>query len=398
MPCSTEFGFFAEMLKEFQMPVEMIASSADLEKFFSKFLHALDEEKPIVYSNNFTEFTNHYWPKRIYRIQNFCLHFILFQLPKEGKITYMVIGPYLVSGIPCLDEFYAPEDAPNDIQTIDDELLLRVVDVFLKSFYNEKDSIPIQNIKIPDTCDVVSVTQSFSDGAQEDPLKAIQMVEKYYHNEYELMKLVSLGLWHRAEVFANEFFEQKNFYRQLPGQDELESKKVQCYDLNTLLRKSAESADVHPIHIENLYSQLIQKISRIQSTQDIPSMQREIVRKYCQLVQIHSLKGYSPIVQKVLTYVTSNLAGDLTLNAQANLLNVNPSYLSALFKKETGVTLTEYVKQRRIGQAAFLLNTSNMQIQTIAEMCGISDVNYFTKVFKKIIGKTPKEYRDKTSQ
>ena len=44
--------------------------------------------------------------------------------------------------------------------------------------------------------------------------------------------------------------------------------------------------------------------------------------------------------------------------------------------------------------ALFLLNSTNMQIQTIAQYCGIPDVNYFTKTFKKYIGKTPKEYRE----
>ena len=78
------------------------------------------------------------------------------------------------------------------------------------------------------------------------------------------------------------------------------------------------------------------------------------------------------------------------------MLNVNASYLSKLFKKETGITLTEYVAKKRIEQAAFLLTSTNLQIQTVAQNCGIYDVNYFTKLFKKHTGKTPKEYREST--
>lgn len=397
MPYSPEFDFFAEILKDYQLPVTLLKSSEDLKSFFDGFLQSLDQDKPVNVTTNFREFTNQYWSKTIYRIQNFCLHFILFQVPDAKQTTYLAVGPYIVSDIPYLDQFYAPEDATNDIPTFDDKPLLRIVDVFLKHMFREENNIPIRNIKIPETCDLETVTQNLARHTQEDPIETIRMVEQYYHNEYELMKLVSQGQWHEAESFANVFFEQKNFYRLATGENALETKKIQCYDINTLLRKSAESADVHPVHIENLYSQLIVRISRVDSEKDIPGLQREIVRKYCQLVQLHSLKGYSPMIQKVLTHISSNLAGDLTLNAQANLLNVNPSYLSAQFKKETGTTLTEYVKQKRIGQAVFLLSTSNSQIQTIAEMCGISDVNYFTKVFKKIIGKTPKEYRDTMS-
>ena len=73
--------------------------------------------------------------------------------------------------------------------------------------------------------------------------------------------------------------------------------------------------------------------------------------------------------------------------------NISASYLSALFKKETGVTLTEYVNEKRIKYAMQLLATTKIQIQTAAQHSGIDDVHYFTKLFKKYTGKTPKEYR-----
>ena len=123
-----------------------------------------------------------------------------------------------------------------------------------------------------------------------------------------------------------------------------------------------------------------------------------MIYKYCDLVKKHSMKNYSMMVQKAITLIDSDLTADLSLHKQAELLNVNASYLSSLFKKETGVTLTEYVSKKRIDHAAFLLTSTNMQIQAIAQHCGIFDVNYFTKTFKKIIGCTPKEYRLNTRQ
>ena len=122
---------------------------------------------------------------------------------------------------------------------------------------------------------------------------------------------------------------------------------------------------------------------------------KEMVRKYCLLVKNHSMKGYSLLIRKVLTQIDYDLTADLGLKNLATQLNVNSSYLSTLFKKETGSTLTEYVNQKRIEHAVFLLNSSSLQIQMIAQYSGIPDVNYFTKTFKKIIGITPKEYRDK---
>jgi YesN/AraC family two-component response regulator len=56
--------------------------------------------------------------------------------------------------------------------------------------------------------------------------------------------------------------------------------------------------------------------------------------------------------------------------------------------------LTEYVNRKRVEYALSLLNTTSLQVQTIAQQCGIMDVNYFTKTFKKYIGMTPTRYRD----
>ena len=91
--------------------------------------------------------------------------------------------------------------------------------------------------------------------------------------------------------------------------------------------------------------------------------------------------------------VDSDLTADLSLSAHAEALGVNASYLSALFRRETGQTLSDYVARARAEQAVFLLNTTRMQVQSIAQHCGIQDVNYFTRLFKRVMGKTPTEYR-----
>jgi hypothetical protein len=66
---------------------------------------------------------------------------------------------------------------------------------------------------------------------------------------------------------------------------------------------------------------------------------------------------------------------------------------ACIMEKCTGVTLTEYIRNKRLHHAAHLLRTTNLQVQTIATHCGITDLQYFSKLFKKETGKTPKEYR-----
>ena len=81
------------------------------------------------------------------------------------------------------------------------------------------------------------------------------------------------------------------------------------------------------------------------------------------------------------------------LKSLAAMCFISPSYLSALFKQETGSTLIDYINTQRVNRAAQLLVQNNHTIAAVAEEVGILDVNYFTKIFKKTLGVTPTRYR-----
>ena len=161
--------------------------------------------------------------------------------------------------------------------------------------------------------------------------------------------------------------------------------------MNTLLRKAAENGGVHPVYLDGASSTFAKEIEQISSTAEIHTLMGKMFRSYCRLVKKHSIKGYSSPVQKAITFIDADLTADLTLSRLAAMQNISPAYLSTLFKKETGQTLTEYVNEKRIKLATRLLDTTSLQIQTVAQHCGIFDVLYFSKLFKKHTGKTPKE-------
>ena len=75
-------------------------------------------------------------------------------------------------------------------------------------------------------------------------------------------------------------------------------------------------------------------------------------------------------------------------------MSVNASYLSTLFKKEMGMPLTDYVNRQRIELSQRLLLSTDMPIKSVALQCGIPDVYYFSRLFKRIVGTTPKVYRE----
>lgn len=108
----------------------------------------------------------------------------------------------------------------------------------------------------------------------------------------------------------------------------------------------------------------------------------------------YSFLKYSAHVQQAMTIIENDLTQDLSLKAVSSVLGINPSYFSTIFRKETGIVFTEFVNIRKIEQAKKLLLSTSLQIQTIAQHCGILDVNYFTKLFRKYTGFSPSAFRN----
>ena len=174
----------------------------------------------------------------------------------------------------------------------------------------------------------------------------------------------------------------------------LRSKKNNLLAFNTICRKGAERGKVHPIHLDEMSRRMAIKIENMTAPEQDRELHRELLKKYCTMVQHNSVAGYSPTMQRIINYISQHLfEPELTLQSTAKDLSLNKSYLSAAIKKETGSTFTEYVNDNRLERAIFLLNTSDAQIQDIASACGIPDVTYFTRIFKNKKGMTPSQYR-----
>lgn len=101
----------------------------------------------------------------------------------------------------------------------------------------------------------------------------------------------------------------------------------------------------------------------------------------------------NPIVQDAIWYIRQHFADDINLNVVAHHVNVSSPYLSAILKKALGINFTEYLLELRLNRAKELLKNHQMKIYEVADECGFIQAKYFSKVFKKYVGVTPKEYR-----
>ena len=103
------------------------------------------------------------------------------------------------------------------------------------------------------------------------------------------------------------------------------------------------------------------------------------------------------IIYEVKQYIDENYSMNLSLDLLAAQVHLSPSYFSKLFKREMGENFSTYILNTRIEQAKLLLQTTDKKAYEIAEAVGIYDPVYFSKIFKKVTGVKPKEYRSQTN-
>ncbi len=101
------------------------------------------------------------------------------------------------------------------------------------------------------------------------------------------------------------------------------------------------------------------------------------------------------LVVKAQTYIQENFQKDLSLDEVSRQLDLSPYYFSKLFKEETGCNFVEYVTELRITKAKELLKQEDRSMKEICASVGYGDPNYFSRIFKKHVGVTPTEYRDR---
>jgi two-component system response regulator YesN len=104
--------------------------------------------------------------------------------------------------------------------------------------------------------------------------------------------------------------------------------------------------------------------------------------------------AYSFIVKKSITFIQQNYTRNITLSDAAKNAEVSHSYLSFIFKQETGINFNAWLSKYRVGEAKKLLEETNLRIYEVAERVGFSNPYYFSKVFKEFTGMSCKEFRN----
>lgn len=142
-------------------------------------------------------------------------------------------------------------------------------------------------------------------------------------------------------------------------------------------------------------NEIYNKLSILDNKNDIKDLLVSYTKTVVDYFSEKNKPGCRKVINDIKSYVNINYFNDISLRQISKEFYMNESYLSDLFKKETGSSFSSYLSNVRIDQSKELLRQRDLKTQDIAEMVGYNNSRYFIKVFKKNTGMTPSEYRER---
>lgn len=347
--------------------------------------------------SNMLEKANKELPILIFK-DEFMAEYCLLLLPKKWQkkydSTYFLIGPVLFDTVTnieiskILERHHLPSNLYNDFL----EFYNRIPHIPSRDFWISLLEPLLDEIYDGNTHrEYYECNQSFMESYEiKDSGFSLETIEARYEAEHQLLAAVQTGNFDEAIKCHSKFAQ---FKIPLRATDSLRSRKNLTLTLNTLFRKSIEVSHVHPYYIDRVSSDFSIKIEKAVNESQLESIALQMLRKYCSLVKSFSTKDLSALVEKCVHQIHFHYSDPLSLEILAEANAVSTSYLSTLFHKETGKTITNYINETRINRSLLLLNTTTLSVSEIASQCGFSDANYYTRTFKKSKGITPMAYR-----
>ncbi|MFO1500136.1 MAG: helix-turn-helix domain-containing protein [Verrucomicrobiota bacterium] len=112
-------------------------------------------------------------------------------------------------------------------------------------------------------------------------------------------------------------------------------------------------------------------------------------------IQVHEETAEPPVITKAKQYINDHHAEDLSLEEVAKAVHMSMFYFCKTFKRALGINFTEYLSQVRVEKAKNLLLNRNLRVSEIAYEVGFQSLTHFNRVFRKMVGESPSQYRDR---
>ncbi|MCH4888541.1 response regulator [Acidaminobacter sp. JC074] len=141
------------------------------------------------------------------------------------------------------------------------------------------------------------------------------------------------------------------------------------------------------------YSTYISEFRRITSQNQLTSWSYRKIILVAETIQSSKTSHVSNVILKAKTYIDENFDKDIGLNDVSKEVSISPQYFSTIFKEELGLNFIEYLRNKRVEVAKELLRDKKFSVKEICYKVGYNDPNYFSRLFKKLVGVSPTEFK-----
>jgi len=180
----------------------------------------------------------------------------------------------------------------------------------------------------------------------------------------------------------------------LSKKSQLRNTKNLAICLITIVTRAAVDGGLYEELAFRLSDLYIQQIEEMNDIKTVDALGFRALLDFAERVEQSQKAGISKPVRMCLEHIFNHLYQEITVEQLAELTSLNGSYLMHLFKQQMGVTLANYIQEQRIEEAKKLLRITNDTALSIGMRLNFYDQSHFIKVFKKMTGMTPKQYRD----
>lgn len=234
---------------------------------------------------------------------------------------------------------------------------------------------------------------------QEDILKALYSEKEQYETnaftypialENQLEQAIREGDKQHAQEVLDDLL-GKIFL--ISGFD-VEDSKIHIISLLTVLSRAAIDAGADSNEIIGFSANCFKELQNCRTLDALSIWITGIMHRFISYSFDFSSVKHSDTVYKVIEYIRANYYRKISLEDIAKYVNFSKTYLSRIFKEETGENISMYINKIRIEKAKLLLSDKNISLLDVANRVGFEDQSYFTKVFKSVVGLSPKKFKE----
>jgi two-component system response regulator YesN len=138
----------------------------------------------------------------------------------------------------------------------------------------------------------------------------------------------------------------------------------------------------------------ILEIDKTQKMEQLHRLELEMLAQFIDTLKKEPTDStYPQVIKLAVSYIHQNILKELSLEIIAQNISVHPNYLSGKFKKVVGISLIEFINKKRIEESTYFLIHTNTSLSDIALLFNFCNQSYYTSLFTKYLGLTPKKYR-----